>query len=110
MDFIGIAGDLIMWLFSFVFGLIYSFLSIILYPFNLAMYALLPDLSSNIETALDGLNVMIGNSAWVLSIFPRILIITLAFCYGFRYAVSSVVLSHKFLIKVWNVLQKVKFW
>lgn len=109
-DFLSIISDVIMNLFTVIFTVLNGILSVVFYPFNVAMLALMPDFSNHITTIFNGLQAMFANIAWPLSILPRSLITSLIFCYGFRYAVQSVALSNKMLVKVWNILQKVKFW
>lgn len=110
MDILGIISDVLFNGFALVFSLIEMIVSVILYPFNIAMYGLFPDFADQIGDFMSGINVMIENSAWALSILPSTLIITLVFTYGFRYAVLGTVISQKMILKVWSVLQKVKFW
>ncbi|MBQ3275140.1 hypothetical protein IJH46_01820 [Candidatus Saccharibacteria bacterium] len=103
-------GNLISALFNFILNLIATVIQLICLPLNLLITNLLPDLSNNIQSVVTGISQLMNTLPWALSILPLTFLNTLAICWGLKLIISNISISTRSLIKVWNVLQKIKFW
>lgn len=97
-------------LFNIIINLIATVIQIVMTPLNLAISSVLPDLSSKILEITTGIPRLFGGVYWALGILPPAVLSTLIFIIGIEIAKHTIFLSTHTLIKVWNLLQKLKFW
>lgn len=103
-------GWLISSLFNFILGLLATTVQIIVSPLNTLITNALPDLAQGLTAVGQGIGTLFSIFNWALDLIPPVLLWTFAFCYGLRLAVTTISISTHTLVKVWNVLQKLKFW
>lgn len=103
-------GALISALFNFILGLVATIIQLLVSPINALIVSALPDLAQGLTAVSQGIATLFSLFNWVLDLVPPVLLWTFAFCYGIRLAVTTISISTHALIKVWNILQKVKFW
>lgn len=97
-------------LFKLILNLLATLLQTLLIIPNAIISNALPDLSSKILEVTQTITGMIGNITWALGIIPAPVIAALLFIITLEIAKHSIyVLTHMFL-KVWEVIQKIKFW
>lgn len=103
-------GAIISGLFNFILGLLSTVIQIVVSPLNLLISNALPDLAQGLTAVGNGFSTFFTLFDWVLSLIPPPLLWVFAFCFTIRVLVVSLSISTHALIKVWNVLQKIKFW
>lgn len=97
-------------LFKLILNLLATLLQTLLIIPNAIISNALPDLSSKILEVTQTITSMVGNITWALGIIPAPVIAALLFIITLEIAKHSIyVLTHMFL-KVWEVIQKIKFW
>lgn len=97
-------------LFNIILNMVASIIQIIVWPINAVISTALPDLSSKILYVTNQLNSIFDSMTWALGLVPSIVIETLLFIVAVEIAKHTIYISTHTLIKVWNVLQKIKFW
>lgn len=97
-------------LFKLIINLLATLLQIILAPLNVLISGALPDLSSKIVEVTQSITVMISNITWALGIIPAPVITALLFIITLEIAKHSIYVLTHMLLKVWEVIQKIKFW
>ena len=97
-------------LFKIILNLVATLLQIILAPLNLLIVGALPDISAKITEVTSAITSMVGNITWALSIIPAPVVSALAFILTLEIAKHSIYVLTHMLLKVWEVIQKIKFW
>lgn len=97
-------------IFQFLMNLLATVLQIIVLPINLAIEATMPDLSTKIQEVAEVFGSVFNSIAWATGLVPDSIIATLIFILTVEIAKHTIFTSTHALIKVWNVLQKIKFW
>lgn len=97
-------------LFNIILNMVASVIQIIVWPINAAITTALPDLSNKILYVTNQLNSVFDSMTWALGLVPSIVVETLLFIVAVEIAKHTIYISTHTLIKVWNVLQKIKFW
>lgn len=97
-------------LFNLIINLLASVIQIIVFPVNVFITTSMPDLSDKILSVTNTLNSVFDALTWPLGLIPGIVIETLLFIVTVEIAKHTIYISTHTLIKVWNVLQKIKFW
>lgn len=97
-------------LFKLILNLLATLLQIILAPLNALISGALPDLSSKIVEVTQSITGMISNITWALGIIPAPVITALLFIITLEIAKHSIYVLTHMLLKVWEVIQKIKFW
>lgn len=83
----------------------------ILTPINALFANLFPDMSNAISTFNTFVNTYIGGSlSYFFSLFPPIFKTLLVLWFTFVIAYYSIFYTYKAIIKIFNVIQKIKFW
>lgn len=87
-------------------------INVVLLPINALIEPLFP---SSITTAIGNfttfVNTYIGSSiGWFSSLFPPIFRSLVGLALTFTIAYYTFVWSYTAIIKIWNVIQKIKFW
>lgn len=93
-------------------SLIQSIINIVLLPINLLIENLFPQ---SIVTAISNfntfLNQYIGDGlGWFANLFPPIFRSLVVLALTFMIGYYTFVWSYTAIIKIWNVIQKIKFW
>lgn len=91
-------------------NLLATVIQLICWPINQLISAALPDVSTWVTNAANGLNVIVSSMGWALGIIPPGIKEIIAFMIVVEIAKHTIFRSTDMLIKVWGVLQKIKFW
>ena len=97
-------------LFNVIINMLATVIQIICLPINAIITNAMPDLSSQITNVSNTIGSVFNSLNWAIGLVPSIIIETLLFIITIEIAKHSIFLSTHTLIKVWNVLQKIKFW
>lgn len=97
-------------LFKIIINLLATVIQIVVWPVNTVISNALPDLSDKILSVTNTLNSVFDSITWGLGILPPILVETLLFVLLVEIAKHTIYVSTHTLLKVWNILQKIKFW
>lgn len=97
-------------LFNVMIGMIASIVQLVCTPLNLAITSALPDLSEKILQVTTALNTVFNGMAWALGMVPASIINTLIFILTIEIAKHTIYISTHALVKVWVLIQKLKFW
>lgn len=103
-------GSLLSGLFNLILELVATVIQIVVLPLNLAVTALLPDVSQSITNTLSGFTQLFTHLGWAINILPETFIDILLVILGIRLAVYIIGNNTMRLVRVWNLLQKIKFW
>ena len=88
-----------------------SVIGFILTPINALFENLFPDMSNAISTFNTFVSTYVGGAlSYFFSLFPPIFRVLLILWFTFVIAYYSVYYSYKAIIKIFNVIQKIKFW
>lgn len=92
-------------------SLVTSILDIVLLPVNALIENIFPDMSNAINTFSNFVSTYIGGSiGYFASILPPISRSIIILWFTFLISYYGVVWSYTAIIKIWNVIQKIKFW
>lgn len=97
-------------LFNIIINLLATIIQIIVWPINTLISSTLPDISDKITSITSTLNSVFTSITWAVGLLPPIVIETLLFILTIEIAKHTIYVSTHTLVKVWNVLQKIKFW
>ena len=97
-------------LFNFIINLLATVIQIIVFPINALIANTLPDISDKIVQVTSFLSNIFDNMTWALSIIPTPVLAVLTFIVTCEIAKHTIKVSTHSLIRVWTVLQKIKFW
>lgn len=97
-------------LFNIILNMLATIIQIICWPLNAIIESTMPDLGSQILGVTNTLNTVFDSITWALGLIPAPVIVVLLFILGIEIAKHTIFVSTHTLIKVWNVLQKLKFW
>lgn len=97
-------------LFNIILNLLATVIQLVCWPINSVIEATLPDLSSKIEEVTTAIASIFNTITWALGLLPESLIEILLFIVTIEIAKHTIFKSTHVITKVWNVLQKVKFW
>lgn len=97
-------------LFNGLTSILANILSIICWPINQVITSIVPDLSEKITYITDNLSYIFSGLTWAISILPPVIVTTLLFILTLEVAKHTIFTSTHALIKVWNLIQKIKFW
>ena len=95
---------------TFIINLVATLVQAIMTPFNAIVSSALPDVSSKITQVANGIPTIIGYLNYGLGMIPPGIITVILFCLACEVAKHTIFTSTHVLIKVWNILQKIKFW
>lgn len=91
-------------------NLLATVIQLICWPINQVITAALPDLTSWVTQAATGLNTLVNSMSWAMGLVPAGIKEIIAFMLLVEIAKHTIFMSTDMLIKVWGVLQKIKFW
>lgn len=97
-------------LFNIILDMLATVIQLICWPINAAIETTMPDLSSQILNVTNTLNTVFDSITWALGLIPAPVIVVLLFIIAIEIAKHTIFVSTHTLIKVWSVLQKLKFW
>lgn len=97
-------------LFNIIINLLATVIQIICWPVNQIITSALPDISSKLLEVSNSFNNIFDSITWALGLLPQSIIEILLFILTIEIAKHTIFKSTHMLIKVWNVLQKIKFW
>lgn len=97
-------------LFNGIIGLLATILQIIVWPINEIITATMPNLSEQILNVTNTFSTVFDCLGWAIGLIPTPVQVTLVFVITVEIAKHTIFTSTHTLIKVWNVLQKIKFW
>ena len=97
-------------LFNIIINLLATVIQLICWPINSVIVATLPDISSKINEVSSGISSIFNPITWARGLIPQSLIEILLFILTIEIAKHTIFKSTHVIIKVWNVLQKIKFW
>lgn len=97
-------------IFKFLMDLLATVIQIIVWPINAVITATLPDLSDKIQSVAEVFATVFNTITWATGLIPDSIIGTVIFILTVEIAKHTIFTSTHTLLKVWNVLQKIKFW
>lgn len=97
-------------LFNIILNLLATVIQLICWPINSVIESALPDLSLRITEVTGGIASIFNTITWALGLLPNTLIEILLFIVTVEIAKHTIFKSTHIVIKVWTVLQKIKFW
>lgn len=97
-------------LFNVIINMLATVIQIICWPINAIITNAMPDLSSQITNVSNTIGSVFNSLNWAIGLVPPVIIETLLFIITIEIAKHTIFLSTHTLVKVWNVLQKIKFW
>lgn len=94
-----------------ILSMITSLLNIFLLPINTLIENIFPDMTSAIQTFTNFINQYLGGSlAYFFSILPPIFRGLLVIWFTFVISYYSIYYTYLAIIKIWSIIQKIKFW
>lgn len=97
-------------LISLLINLIASIIQLIMTPFNLVIVNTMPNISDKILQVTNGIPQIINYMNYALGFVPPGIITVMLFILTCEIAKHTIFTSTHVLVKVWNILQKIKFW
>lgn len=97
-------------LFNIIINMLASVIQIVCWGPNQLITATLPDLSAKITFVTDNIGSIFNSISWGLGLLPTAVVEVLLFIVLVEIAMHTIFKSTHGLLKVWNVLQKIKFW
>lgn len=91
-------------------NLLGTVVQIICLPINTLISNLLPDLSSKISEITSLFSSIFDSIVWALGIIPQPVLTALSFIITIEIVKHSIFVGTHLVLKVWGVLQKIKFW
>lgn len=96
--------------FNIIINMLATIIQIIVWPINAVITAVLPDISTQITQVTNVFSTVFDCITWSLGLIPMPIIVVLTFVLTCEIAKHTIFRSTHALVKVWNVLQKIKFW
>lgn len=97
-------------LFNGITSILANLLSVICWPINQILENVLPNFSDKLTYITDNLSSVFSGLTWTVSILPPVVVSSLLFILTLEVAKHTIFTSTHALIKVWNLIQKIKFW
>lgn len=97
-------------LFNIILNLLATVIQLICWPINTVIEATLPDLSETLHLVNSVIVTYFSAGTWAIGIIPDFVVEVLLFILTIEIAKHTVFKSTHMITKVWNVLQKIKFW
>lgn len=94
-----------------ILNMITSVINIFLLPINALFENIFPDMTSAISTFNNFINTYVGGTlSYFFSILPPIFRSLLVIWFTFVIAYYTIYFTYTGVIKVWGIIQKIKFW
>lgn len=88
-----------------------SLLNVFLLPINTLLGALFPDMTNAISTFTNFINTYVGGTlSYFFSILPPTFRSLLVLWFGFVIGYYTIYYTYLAIIKIFNIIQKIKFW
>lgn len=97
-------------LFNVILNMLASIIQLVCWPINSIITSTMPSVSDKILSITNTLNTVFDSITWGIGLLPGIVIETLLFILLVEIAKHTIYISTHGLIKVWNLIQKIKFW
>lgn len=97
-------------LFNILINLVATLVQLICLPINAIIVNALPDVSQKIIDVTSTFSQIFNNMNWALALIPPAISETILFIITCEIAKHTIYISTHTLIKVWNIVQKIKFW
>lgn len=97
-------------LFTIIINLLATIIQVVCLPINAVITSTLPDFSARIVQVTNTLSSVFDSLRWALGLVPDPIIEVLLFIIAVEIAKHTIRVSTGSLIKVWTILQKIKFW
>ena len=95
---------------NFLLNILMTVVQIIVWPINQLLSNFLPSISNQINSVTNVLNTVFDSLAWALGVIPTPIISVLTFIIVVEIAKHTIFLTSHVILRLWNVIQKVKFW
>ena len=95
---------------NFFLNLVATLIQVILLPINTIIANALPDLTAQINQVTNGIAELFKGIGWALGLFPPGILPVLTFIITIEICKHTIWANAHAIVKVWNVLQKIKFW
>ena len=97
-------------IFKFLLNILASLVQVVVWPINQIIVNALPDLSEKIQQVSNGFNSLFSGLGWALGMLPSSVLVVLIFIVSVEIIKHSIYLSTHAILKIWTILQKIKFW
>lgn len=97
-------------LFDIILNLVATLLQIILSPLNAIISNAFPNISDIIVQTSSSLVGMFDGMGWAIGLIPDSVKVVLITILGLEISKHSVYVMSHVIVKVWNLVQKLKFW
>lgn len=91
-------------------NVINGIINVIFLPIDAAINAAFPDISNNIVTALNSIQTLFSNLSYPLTFLPKSFITILLAIFTIQLAKVTLGFTYKGFIKLYVIIQKIKFW
>lgn len=95
---------------NFFLNLVATIIQVILVPINLIVTNVFPDLTSQINQVNSGISELFTGIGWSLGLLPPGILPVLLFIITIEICKHTIWANARMIVKVWTVLQKIKFW
>ena len=95
---------------NFLLNIVGTLVQIILLPINAIVINALPDLTSKINEVNSSISTLFSGFSWAIGLIPPTLIATLSFIITLEICKHTIWANSKSIVKIWNLLSKIKFW
>ena len=96
--------------FNVIINLLATVIQLVVWPINLIITNAFPNFSDKILDVTTMFSTIFNSITWALGLIPTPIITVLLFIITVEIAKHTIRLSTGTLIRVWTVLQKIKFW
>ena len=103
-------GQLISTFFNFLLTIIMSIIQLICLPLNALFEGVFPDFSDKLTLIDNALESAYSGLSWAVSLVPPLSKDVLLFIFTIELSMLAIMRSSHMTAKVWNILQKLKFW
>lgn len=97
-------------IFKFLLNILATVIQTVTLPINLVLTKTLPDLSQKIVQVTNVFSNVFSGIGWALGLLPPGILPVLIFILTVEIAKHTIYVSTHTLMKVWTLLQKIKFW
>lgn len=97
-------------LFEIIIDILATLIQLVLLPLNQMISSAMPSISNQITSTASTLVSLFSNLGWAIGLIPNSLKLILSFIIVVEIAKYNIYILTHGIIKVWNVIQKIKFW
>lgn len=97
-------------LIDIILNILSTVVQLVVLPINLLIVNTLPVLTIKINEVITALNSVFDSITWAIGVVPAPIIVTLLFILSVEIAKYTIYISTHALVKLWLIIQKVKFW